>query len=776
MKKRTGRILSVILILALAASLFAIPVAAADTPLKLVVREVSGGLEVDVVATSEIVLADYTFSLTVDNSDLTLEEISNGLTALGGNFSAEPTTGRAGVMYGDVDVTIPAESVFATYKYSTTSTDPIYTFTLDVIAAATKDGTDLPWVGSTVTETNANVAPLALEITESDGQVRVDLVFTKAATFSNYGFTMGFDSAAFAIASATDPNGGTAQFSAATGRITNAYGDNKSFAAGDVLVSYVFSETNVVPGTSYDFNLTVDVIADQTAASLPWRHAVVSGTYVAPAVYTASFAPGVGGEGESFTMTGSTITLPANTFTNSDATMTFVGWLWSVDGKVYPAGAKVTLTEDNSTFTAQWASYVLVLQPSADKVGLGGTVVVTVKNTGTDINGWDLVVTYDTDYFTYADDTSGKISLMKYDQTLTDGVVAELTFTAKSEGITETVTGSFGFEKAEVTTKVLAAEHDAFTATTEGCEVSIVPTFMVRFFTKGGTQIGGDVEVDYNSSVTSVPTAPEEAHYDFTGWTNSITNKVMSAEQILAAPVTASVDYKATYTGEKYDVTKDANEVEAPNQATYGEDYEGEVENPNPDYDYSIEVKFDNGTKKTYPVNDDGSFTIPAEDISGPFTITVKKNVAGIVVKTYMDYVGGYTLVVAYGTRDAGYTFNGSAMYRVAAYDNDAVEGKAEGAKAFAWIMKGGMSDAEALTKVDLASAVAGTVTLTNCDVNATGKTDIADAQAVADCYNVEEELPVASYMALYLRADVNSSHVVDTADANAVISYLMTH
>ncbi|MBQ3888217.1 MAG: hypothetical protein II738_00590, partial [Clostridia bacterium] len=84
--KKTGRILSVILILALAASLFAFPAAAADAPISLVVREVAGGLEVDVVATSEIVLANYTFTLTVDNSDLTLSTISDGLAALGGVF------------------------------------------------------------------------------------------------------------------------------------------------------------------------------------------------------------------------------------------------------------------------------------------------------------------------------------------------------------------------------------------------------------------------------------------------------------------------------------------------------------------------------------------------------------------------------------------------------------------------------------------------------------------------------------------------------------------
>ena len=774
--KKTGRILSVILILALAASLFAFPAAAADAPISLVVREVTGGIEVDVVATSEIVLANYTFTLTVDNSDLTLSTISDGLAALGGVFQPNAAEGVAGKMFGD-NVTIPAESVFATFAYTAASADPVYTFTLTLNTAADQDAQSLPWEGSTVTESNANVAPLALEITEADGQVRADLVFTKAAAFSNYGFTMAYDSTAFAITSATDPNGGTPQFSTATGRITNAYGNNKSFAAGDVLVSYVFSETNVVPGTSYDFNLTVDVIADQAAASLPWRYAVVSGAFTAPAVYTASFAPGEGGEGTApESITGSNVTLPANSFTNSDATMTFVGWLSSADGRLYPAGAKVTLTED-TTFTAQWASYVLELQPNVTKVGLGGTVIVTVKNMGTDINGWDLVVTYNTEYFTYGSDATGKISLMKYDQTLTDGVVAELSFTAKSEGITETVTGAFGFEKAEVTTKVLAAENDAFIAQTTGCEVDIVPTYMVRFYNKAGTQIGDSIEVAYGYSVASVPAAPSEAHYEFTGWTEDINNTLMSADEILAAPVTASVNYTATYEAEKYTVTNnDPEEIEAPGQATYGEDYEGEVENPNPDYDYSIEVEFDNGTKKTYPVNDDGSFTIPAEDITGPFTISLQTSVAGIVVKTYMDYMGGHTLIVAYGTRDSGYSFNGSAMYRVAAYDNDAVEGKAEGAKAFAWIMKGGISDEEALTKIDLAAAAAGTITLSNFDVNATGKTDIADAQAVADCYNVEEELPVASYMALYLRADVNSSHVVDTADANAVLSYLMSH
>lgn len=532
-----------------------------------------------------------------------------------------------------------------------------------------------------------------------------------------------------------------------------------------------------IPADTVAKDYTIGIQNAQLSANMAyWEEegsASATITVSAPVSYTATFAPGEGGEGTApENITGSTITLPANTFTNSDTTKSFVGWKSSTDDQVYPAGAKVTLTAD-TTFTAQWASYAIELQPNVTEVGLGGTVDIKIVSTGNAFHAYDITVTYDTTKFAY-EGASGSVNIKKFDQTIgADGVVATLSFTAL-DSFTEKVTGEFGFSKSLVAQSVAALSTDAVAASTKGTTVDIVPKYIVRFFGKDGApQIGSDIEVAYGAKLAAadVPAAPGVDHYTFAGWKSNATGTPVyqTADEIAALEVKAAVDYTAQYDPEQYDVTK-GDGIEGPDKATYDVPYEGTVTGaPDDNYDYTVTVEFPNGTTKEYPVDETGKFVI-TDEITGPIKITLNKTLKGVVVKTYMDYVGGHTLIVAYGINANGYTYSGNAMYRTAYYDGDTVTDKPADAKAFAWIIKGGIDDAGALAKLGVASTAAAEVAAGN-DVNNTGTTDIADVQAVADCYNVKGDLAV--YMAVYLRADRDASHVVDTTDANTVLAAL---
>ena len=120
------------------------------------------------------------------------------------------------------------------------------------------------------------------------------------------------------------------------------------------------------------------------------------------------------------------------------------------------------------------------------------------------------------------------------------------------------------------------------------------------------------------------------------------------------------------------------------------------------------------------------------------------------------DYVQGYSLVLVDG-EDAGYAYNGVKMFYVEYYG------------AYAIIIEGEVTAEmvdEALAKTTDCAILTQTYDVNSAYV-ADGKVDLKDATAIYACTQID--LDVATYMDLYLLADVNGDRVVDMVDINFV-------
>lgn len=410
--------------------------------------------------------------------------------------------------------------------------------------------------------------------------------------------------------------------------------------------------------------------------------------------------------------------------------------------------------------------------------------------TENEFTAWDITVEYETELFTFTEDSTASgvkgtsdgtgIQLLATNDanvTTTDGkaTIATLSFTAAEPEAT--ATGDFTVTEAKIakTGDAQQTSGDYIIAAKKDTSVTIVvpetTTYTVTFEDADGTELG-TVTVDENGKVAiaDVPTATPADHYEFAGW-NDGTGTAYTNDEIAELSVTADVTYTATYAAEKYDVTFDADEIEAPTKATYGENYNGEVADYDPNYEYTVIATFEGGVEKEYDVDTDGSFTIPARDIVGDMTLTVSKTLSGVTAAVY-EYIGGetnpYSLVVVYGGA-AGYTYNGQAMYRTAYYDGDGAN--TVNGYAYAYMIKGTTTSTAVLNALTPTTTAAEEITA-SYDVNFSGDTAIGDAQAVRDCYN-GVNADNADLMGVFLRADVNASHKVDSTDISAVLNSL---
>ena len=150
-------------------------------------------------------------------------------------------------------------------------------------------------------------------------------------------------------------------------------------------------------------------------------------------------------------------------------------------------------------------------------------------------------------------------------------------------------------------------------------------------------------------------------------------------------------------------------------------------------------------------------------------TITkVSHNAEEVDVTTYLNLDGKtMMLVTVKGTPENGsaFTYDGNTMYKAEGYGTDW----------YAWLVI--LEKDQTLTKEDAAAKVAvsaadNVVTIANgYDVNMTGVVDINDAQLVYDIYNGTYGDFGKVSMEKFLRADVNASKNVDSADAVAIVS-----
>ena len=149
-------------------------------------------------------------------------------------------------------------------------------------------------------------------------------------------------------------------------------------------------------------------------------------------------------------------------------------------------------------------------------------------------------------------------------------------------------------------------------------------------------------------------------------------------------------------------------------------------------------------------------------------TITkVSHNAEEVDVTTYLNLDGKtMMLVTVKGTPENGsaFTYDGNTMYKVEGYGTDW----------YAWLVI--LEKDQTLTKEDAAAKVAVSAAdnvvaiAKGYDVNMTGVVDINDAQLVYDIYNgIYGDFGKVS-MEKFLRADVNASKNVDSADAVAIV------
>lgn len=403
------------------------------------------------------------------------------------------------------------------------------------------------------------------------------------------------------------------------------------------------------------------------------------------------------------------------------------------------------------------SGYSVVLEASKEEVSVGEEFTVALKVNGAPYNQVDAKLTFDTALFTYVQAAGGvvevtgnTISVALYGtEKQPDTTVTTLTF--KSNSVTETKEGSFTLTTARVGNGDEAMSGNAYEVKAKTNDtVQIVPKFAVIFNDKDGNQLGNTLSIPYNGSVSAegIPAAPEVDYHDFTGWKSGETT--YTSEQVAAQKVTSAVTYTAVYTPKTYSVTLGEG-LSGANMATYGTDYIGQIENyDGENYDYTIEGA---------AVNADGTFTVAGEAITGNQNLSVSKMIKGVTISLTSDYIGGKTLVLVTGSA-GNYSYNGVTMHKTPVY----------GENTYAVVVDGETTEAAVKALLHTTTAAVEMLTANSTDVNATGLTDINDAQAVYNCYQISDKYPIATYMATYLRSDVNGDKVVDVADVNLVL------
>jgi len=418
------------------------------------------------------------------------------------------------------------------------------------------------------------------------------------------------------------------------------------------------------------------------------------------------------------------------------------------------AYATLTIAEETANHSAD---YTVSLEASASSVNPGDSFTVDVDVSGAGYNGADIKVAYDTDLFTYdawtgsasrVTEANGKITVGVWGS-CSEGTLATLSFTAKS--VAATTAGDFEITTAQVTTYDLAlAGTYATVEIGEGVSVTVNAQIAVSFYEQGGSTLIDTCTVGSDGKLATVPTASAVTYYDFAGWSDG-TNTYTAAE-LLARTFTANASFTAVYTPKTFTVTLGTGLTGA-DSATYGVDYVGVISGYDAD-DYMYSVTYIVGGKSlSATVNSNGTFTISGGDITGALSVSVTGTYIGFTVTVHEDYVAGYTLVLVDGDA-ANYSYDGSNMYYVERYE------------AFAYIVEGSITAADAKAKITISTGTAVTIT-DNYNVNGRNGVDLNDVVAVVGCYAAYYD--VDQYMDMYLRADVDGSYTVDSADAALV-------
>ena len=294
-----------------------------------------------------------------------------------------------------------------------------------------------------------------------------------------------------------------------------------------------------------------------------------------------------------------------------------------------------------------------------------------------------------------------------------------------------------------------------------------------------GEDVGGESKATYNTPYTFSLTKQ-------TGYTYSVSVKINNAAY------TGFVDNKdGTYTIPGTDITgtitvtvvktalaENMVNVTKPgyvggdDTATKGEDYTFTVPEEE-GYIYGDVIVTVNGNDISGSVirNEDGSYTIPGELITGTVVIEVAR-ITGLTVDvvSYITLDDGqvmYLVTADLGSSTAsfGAKYDGQQMYWSEQYN------------AYAWLLVSADSleavKATAEEKVAVAAGAEGEAIVYTGDVNGTTVIDINDAQLTYDMYNAKYTDFTEVSMLKFLNADINGSKTVNVEDAAAIVAVI---
>lgn len=239
----------------------------------------------------------------------------------------------------------------------------------------------------------------------------------------------------------------------------------------------------------------------------------------------------------------------------------------------------------------------------------------------------------------------------------------------------------------------------------------------------------------------------------------------------IAIEVTASVIQTTEVVVEVVAPNFEGTKVDPTTPSAKGEDVTLVI-TPDDRFDYVVTatVSGTGAVEVTKVVNEDGtvSYTVAGTSVTGKvtFNVTTTLHVAedNVAVNEYLTLDGTkmWLVKVTYAGENAGvYTINGANMFFSEEYD------------AFCYlVIDDELTVGEAIAMVGLNKEGTATNVVYTGDVNMTGRVDLNDAQLTWNMYNEQyAEFTTRVTMEKFLRADVNASGAVDTADSVAIVA-----
>ena len=168
------------------------------------------------------------------------------------------------------------------------------------------------------------------------------------------------------------------------------------------------------------------------------------------------------------------------------------------------------------------------------------------------------------------------------------------------------------------------------------------------------------------------------------------------------------------------------------------------------------------GKDYTPELNEDGSYSIKGEDITGDIVVTLKDADYTIEISEYVKMDGQAVMLIVMKGLPEGMlpVYEGTEFFWSEKYAGYAMVD----------ITSTTLEKAEVLKKLSFKKAEASKVDYTG-DVNITGTVDVNDAQLVYDMYNARYSDFALVSREKFLRADVNGDKTVDVQDATYIVS-----